>query len=60
MRKLEVRSAEEKKNVVIVITAILGIVAGENPRLIREKLESFLPPSERKKEEETEEVPKKG
>lgn len=60
MRKLEVRSSEEKKNVVIVITAILGIVAGENPRLIREKLESFLPPSERKKEEETEEVPKKG
>jgi chemotaxis protein MotA len=58
-KKLEVRSNEEKKNVVIVITAILGIVAGENPRLIREKLESFLPPSERKKEEEIEEAPKK-
>lgn len=56
MRKLEVRSGEEKKNVVIVITAILGIVAGENPRLIREKLESFLAPSERGKGEEEEEV----
>lgn len=54
LRKLEVRSGEEKKNVVIVITAILGIVAGENPRLIREKLESFLPPSERGKGEEEE------
>jgi chemotaxis protein MotA len=58
-KKLEVRSNEEKKNVVIVITAILGIVAGENPRLIREKLESFLPPSERKKEGTEEEATKK-
>ncbi len=58
-KKLEVRSGEEKKNIVIVITGILGIVAGENPRLIREKLESFLPPSERKKEGSEEEVAKK-
>ncbi len=57
-KKLEVRSGEEKKNVVIVITAILGIVAGENPRLIREKLESFLAPSERKREELEEVSPK--
>jgi chemotaxis protein MotA len=58
-KKLEVRSNEEKKNIVIVITAILGIVAGENPRLIREKLESFLAPNERKKEEEEELATKK-
>jgi chemotaxis protein MotA len=45
-KKLEVRSNEEKKNIVIVITAILGIVAGENP-------------NERKKEEEEELATKK-
>jgi len=58
-KKLEVRSNEEKKNTIIIITGILGIVAGENPRLIREKLESFLTPSERKKEGAEEEAPKK-
>ena len=31
----------------IVIAGTLGIVAGENPRLIKEKLNSFLPPAQR-------------
>jgi len=57
MKKLESRSQEEQKNSVIVITGILGIVAGENPRLIREKLNSFLAPGQRKSGEE--EVPGK-
>ena len=39
----------------IIIAGTLGIVAGENPRLIKEKLSAFLPPAERGGEEESEE-----
>ena len=56
--KLEARSSEEVNNYTMVISSILGIVAGENPRLIRGKVNSFLPPSQRKGTEK-EEVPGK-
>ena len=45
--KLEVRSGEEITKMNIMIAGTLGIVAGENPRLIKEKLIAFLPPAER-------------
>lgn len=45
--KLELRSKMEATKMNIIIAGTLGIVAGENPRLIKEKLASFLPPSER-------------
>lgn len=45
--KLELRSKMESTKMNIIIAGTLGIVAGENPRLIKEKLASFLPPSER-------------
>jgi chemotaxis protein MotA len=45
--KLKIRSKMEATKMNIVIAGVLGIVAGENPRVIREKLDSFLPPSER-------------
>jgi len=45
--KLAYRSKMEATKMTIVIAGTLGIVAGENPRLIKEKLSSFLPPSER-------------
>ena len=45
--KLKVRSQEEANKMNIIIAGTLGIVAGENPRVIREKLDSFLPPDER-------------
>ena len=35
----------------IIIAGTLGIVAGENPRLIKEKLSAFLPPSLRESDE---------
>jgi len=38
----------------IVVAGVLGIVAGENPRVIREKLDSFLPPKERLVEDKKE------
>ncbi|MDC1175502.1 MotA/TolQ/ExbB proton channel family protein [Bacteriovoracaceae bacterium] len=45
--KLAYRSSMEAQKMSIIIAGTLGIVAGENPRLIKEKLNSFLPPAER-------------
>lgn len=45
--KLTIRSGAEVTKMNIILTGTLGIVAGENPRSIKEKLNSFLPPSER-------------
>lgn len=53
--KLSVRSEEEATKMNIIIAGTLGIVAGENPRLIKEKLSSFLPPAQREVEEEKKE-----
>ena len=50
--KLKFRSDSEALKMNIVIAGVLGIVAGENPRVIREKLDSFLPPGERTQEEQ--------
>ena len=50
--KLKFRSESEALRMNIIIAGVLGIVAGENPRVIREKLDSFLPPGERSKGEE--------
>jgi len=53
--KLIVRSGNEATKMSITIAGTLGIVAGENPRLIKEKLNAFLPPSERPKGDEAKE-----
>ena len=45
--KLKRRSKEESTKMNIIVAGVLGIVAGENPRVIREKLDSFLPPKDR-------------
>jgi len=45
--KLSFYHAQEMLKMNIIIAGTLGIVAGENPRVIREKLDSFLPPVER-------------
>lgn len=45
--KVSYRSSREVLKMNIIIAGTLGIVAGENPRLIKEKLSAFLPPSER-------------
>ncbi len=52
--KLKQRSKEESTRMNIIVAGVLGIVAGENPRTIREKLESFLPPGERTAPEQKE------
>ncbi len=53
--KLKIRSKEEAAKMNIIVAGVLGIVAGENPRTVREKLESFLAPSERTQAEEKKE-----
>lgn len=52
--KLKQRSKLEATKMNIIVAGVLGIVAGENPRVIREKLDSFLPPAERLVEEKKE------
>ncbi|MEE2743933.1 MAG: motility protein A, partial [Bdellovibrionota bacterium] len=49
--KLAFRSKQESTKMGIIIAGTLGIVAGENPRLIKEKLNSFLPPAQREVED---------
>ncbi|PID28502.1 MAG: motility protein A [Candidatus Cloacimonadota bacterium] len=46
--KLKVRSAEEVLMKNMVLTGILSIQSGDNPRVLREKLETYIPPKIRK------------
>lgn len=52
--KLKARSKQEATKMNIIVAGVLGIVAGENPRVIREKLDSFLPPDKRLVEDKKE------
>ena len=52
--KLKQRSKQESTKMNIIVAGVLGIVAGENPRVLREKLDSFLPPKDRLVEEKKE------
>ena len=52
--KIKQRSKQESTKMNIIVAGVLGIVAGENPRVIREKLDSFLPPKDRLVEEKRE------
>lgn len=52
--KLKLRSKQESTKMNIIVAGVLGIVAGENPRVIREKLDSFLPPKDRLVEDKKE------
>ncbi|RKD27780.1 chemotaxis protein MotA [Caminicella sporogenes DSM 14501] len=47
-KKLKIRSREEILLKEIMIEGLLSIQAGENPRIIEEKLKAFLPPAIRK------------
>jgi len=50
--RLKAISAEEVELRVMTLEGILSIQAGDNPRLVAEKLMSFLPPAERAEEED--------
>jgi chemotaxis protein MotA len=45
--KLKYRSSEEILNKEIIVEGVLSIAAGENPRLVTEKLKSFLYPHQK-------------
>lgn len=49
--KLEGRSNDESLIMELIIEGVLSILAGENPRIIKEKLLAFLPPKMRREEE---------
>jgi chemotaxis protein MotA len=44
--KLKAKSEDEARNRYMQLEGILSIQAGENPRIVRDKLNAFLPPSE--------------
>jgi chemotaxis protein MotA len=52
--KLKAISAEESTVREMIVEGILSIQSGDNPRIVKEKLESFLPPSDRPSDDEEE------
>jgi len=50
--KLAVRSREENSSKSLVIDAVLSIQGGQNPRVIQNMLETYLPKSKRQQEDE--------
>ncbi len=52
--KLQSRSAEEVLLKTIIIKGVMSIQSGDNPRIVEQKLKTFLPPSARGAEEEAE------
>lgn len=49
--KLKFKLKEEAASRIMIIMGLVGLAQGENPRLLQEKLEGYLPESERTKEE---------
>ncbi len=53
--KLGVRNEEELMRKMIVLRGVMSIQSGDNPRIVEQKLKTFLPPSQRGEEDENEE-----
>ena len=49
--KLKFKLKEEAASRIMIIMGLVGLAQGENPRLLQEKLEGYLPESERTKED---------
>ncbi|MCC7367213.1 MAG: flagellar motor protein [Chloroflexi bacterium] len=43
--KLKVKSAHEAHSKELVVEGVMAVQAGDNPRVVREKLEAYLPPA---------------
>jgi len=48
------RSAEEVLLTPIIIKGVMSIQSGDNPRIVEQKLKTFLPPSEQGEDEQAE------
>jgi len=59
-KKLAVRSSQEVLSMELMVEGVLAIQAGENPRIVEEKLKVFLPPSQRQELEEKARAAKEG
>ena len=46
-KKLAIRSGEEVQSLELMVEGVLAIQAGENPRIVEEKLKVYLPPKQR-------------
>ena len=57
--KLKAKSEEEARNRYMQLEGIISIQAGENPRVVRDKLSAYLSPSEVKSEKAAEGAGKK-
>ena len=54
--RLSIRSSEEILYKTIIIKGVMAIQSGDNPRIVEQKLRTFLPPSQRGAEGEEEEA----
>ena len=50
--RLAKRSAEEVMYKTVIVKGVMAIQSGDNPRVVEQKLRTFLPPSERPQEDE--------
>jgi chemotaxis protein MotA len=57
--KLKTKDEEEARDRYMMLEGILSIQAGENPRIVRDKLTAFLPPSEVKGDDQSKGADKK-
>ncbi|MCA9782107.1 MAG: motility protein A [Calditrichaeota bacterium] len=49
--KLALRAKEEKSRKAMIVEGILAIQSGDNPRIVADRLNTFLPPNQRQQEE---------
>lgn len=54
--KMKNRSKHEQHQLTVVIEGLMSIQSGDNPRIVREKLEGFLNPRERQKKDDLREA----
>ena len=54
--KLSKRSSDEVLHKTIIIKGVMSIQSGDNPRIVEQKLKTFLPPSQQIEEEDEEDA----
>ena len=52
--RLALRSGDEIMRNTVIIKGVMAIQSGDNPRIVEQKLRTFLPPDKRKVDEDAE------